>query len=143
MARGRYPADRRQSLMQVAAAAASSAAAAQVVHSETADPHDLTRTLPVPQIHAVDPHWVSRPFDEADHSNHFTCGDHPERCRCTCRGDQTRRYCPEHGEQAYGYDPRERVIDAAREYFRTGGDSGAHHELLDAVAQLERAERNP
>lgn len=31
------------------------------------------------------------------------------------------------------------VIDAAREYARTGGE--AHHELMDAVAALERAER--
>lgn len=135
MTRGRYPADRRPDLMNVAAAVVGSAAAAQVIHRETANPHDLTATPPTAGRNVVNPRWASRPWDQADHSHH---PPEPHRCGCTCEG-VTVRNCPEHGERAYRYTARGRVVDAAREYFRTGGDSSAHHELLDAVAQLERA----
>jgi hypothetical protein len=131
VSRGRYPSDRRNGLMQIAAAVVGSAAAAKVVHRETQNMHDMPKVV-------VDPRWIARPFVEADHSYHL----HPFglRCRCICDPDgQTERSCPEHGERAYRYTPRDRVIDAAREYARTGGE--AHHELMDAVAALEQAER--
>lgn len=116
MTRGRYPADRRRDLMNVAAAVVGSAAAAQVVN----------------------PRWVSVPYREADHSYHTHA--RARDCRCICDIDyNTDPVCPEHGEHAYRYSLRDRVVDAAREYARTGGE--AHHELMDAVAALDRAER--
>lgn len=119
--RGQHPSDRGRQLTQLAAAVIGTVAAAQPVHQQP-----------------VNPRWVSRSWVEADHSYHPPT--HHD-CRCTCivigaSDGATRRDCPEHGDRAYRYTPTDRVVDAAREYWRTGGDTGTHHELMDAVEAL-------
>lgn len=134
MSRGRYPADRNRDLMNLAAAVVGAAGAAQVVHRDTENGHtpDVDYLLGAREALAE----AHRRLVAASKLNQSISYYLAFQVLCEAAAEMGVE-----GSAAIftNTERRQRVIDAAREYARTGGE--AHHELLDAVAALERAER--